>query len=88
MSDFLCMGRPISATFPKPQICLWSKTDVLWSMLFGDPAQDDPRQRRPDIALARQKLEWEPQMQLREGLTWTINYFDSLLRGSASVPAT
>ena len=42
--------------------------------------QDDPRQRQPDIALARETLGWEPKTQLREGLTKTIAYFDELLR--------
>ena len=41
--------------------------------------QDDPRQRQPDIALARAKLGWEPKVQLREGLSRTIDYFDRLL---------
>lgn len=42
---------------------------------------DDPQQRRPDITLARQMLHgWEPTIQLREGLTRTIAYFDDLLR--------
>jgi UDP-glucuronate decarboxylase len=36
---------------------------------------DDPRQRQPDIALARDKLDWEPQVALREGLERTIAYF-------------
>jgi UDP-glucuronate decarboxylase len=46
--------------------------------------QDDPRQRRPDIALAREGLGWEPTVALREGLLGTIAYFDRLL-ASASV---
>jgi UDP-glucuronate decarboxylase len=37
--------------------------------------QDDPKQRRPDITLARKHLEWEPKVQLAEGLTSTIAYF-------------
>lgn len=37
--------------------------------------QDDPRQRRPDISLARDKLKWEPKVQLRDGLAKTIAYF-------------
>ena len=41
--------------------------------------QDDPRQRQPDIALARAKLGWEPVVQLREGLAKTIAYFDALI---------
>jgi UDP-glucuronate decarboxylase len=36
---------------------------------------DDPRQRRPDISLARQKLGWEPKVQLAEGLEQTIAHF-------------
>ena len=42
--------------------------------------QDDPRQRRPDISLAHEVLDWSPQVQLREGLVRTISYFDDLLR--------
>jgi len=40
---------------------------------------DDPRQRKPDIAKAREILGWEPKTQLREGLVKTIAYFDRLL---------
>ena len=36
---------------------------------------DDPRQRQPDIALAREKLGWEPKVELDEGLQATIAYF-------------
>jgi UDP-glucuronate decarboxylase len=46
--------------------------------------QDDPRQRQPDISLAREKLDWEPKTQLREGLTKTVEYFDRLLKRSAA----
>jgi UDP-glucuronate decarboxylase len=41
---------------------------------------DDPLQRRPDISLASEKLQWEPTVQLREGLSKTIAYFDELLK--------
>ncbi|WP_448257931.1 UDP-glucuronic acid decarboxylase family protein [Microbacterium aurum] len=37
--------------------------------------QDDPKQRQPDITLARKELGWEPTVQLREGLTRTVDYF-------------
>jgi UDP-glucuronate decarboxylase len=46
---------------------------------------DDPRQRQPDISMARTVLGWEPQVDLREGLAKTIRYFDELL-GSRAVP--
>ena len=42
--------------------------------------QDDPRQRQPDITQARQVLDWEPTIQLEEGLLKTIKYFSDLLK--------
>jgi UDP-glucuronate decarboxylase len=41
---------------------------------------DDPRQRQPDITLARKELGWEPKVELREGLQKTIAYFEALLK--------
>jgi UDP-glucuronate decarboxylase len=42
---------------------------------------DDPMQRQPDISLAKEKLNnWEPKIQLDEGLIKTIQYFDDLIR--------
>jgi len=43
---------------------------------------DDPTQRRPDITLAKEKLGWEPKIELEEGLKNTISYFENLLKGS------
>jgi len=46
------------------------------SRIIHEPLpQDDPRQRKPDIALAKEKLGWEPQIRLDEGLVKTIGYF-------------
>lgn len=42
---------------------------------------DDPRQRQPDISLARQELGWEPKTALREGLVRTIDYFKGTVSG-------
>jgi UDP-glucuronate decarboxylase len=39
---------------------------------------DDPERRRPDISLARERLGWEPQVPLREGLARTIAWFRSI----------
>jgi UDP-glucuronate decarboxylase len=40
---------------------------------------DDPKQRRPEISLARTQLDWDPMIPLRKGLERTIDYFDHLL---------
>jgi len=45
--------------------------------------QDDPKQRCPDISLAKQTLGWEPKVALRDGLAKTISYFEDLLSGGA-----
>jgi UDP-glucuronate decarboxylase len=42
--------------------------------------ENDPTRRKPDISLAKEKLGWEPSIQLREGLRHTIAYFDDTLK--------
>ncbi|WP_407185004.1 UDP-glucuronic acid decarboxylase family protein [Bradyrhizobium centrosematis] len=45
--------------------------------------QDDPKQRKPNITKAKEILDWEPRVQLRDGIRKTIEYFDDLLKKSA-----
>jgi UDP-glucuronate decarboxylase len=45
--------------------------------------QDDPTQRCPDVSLAKEKLDWKPEIALEEGLKKTIAYFDCLLQATA-----
>ena len=50
------------------------------SKLINEPLpEDDPRQRQPNISLAKEKLGWEPVIKLDEGLNKTIEYFKSVL---------
>lgn len=49
-------------------------------LIFKPLPSDDPTQRRPDISLAREKLAWEPRIQLEEGLRKTIAYFEEQLK--------
>jgi UDP-glucuronate decarboxylase len=53
-----------------------SKSEIVFLSL----PQDDPVRRCPDIALAKEKLGWEPTIPLREGLVPTIAYFRELLK--------
>jgi UDP-glucuronate decarboxylase len=48
-------------------------------LVFRPLPQDDPRQRKPDITLARRELGWEPKMDLETGIGRTIEYFRGLL---------
>ena len=47
-------------------------------IVFKKLPEDDPLQRKPDIELAKTKLQWQPKMQLEEGLKQTIDYFKNL----------
>lgn len=47
---------------------------------FKPLPQDDPRQRRPDIGLARKRLKWKPKVNLDDGLKETIRYFKQVLK--------
>jgi UDP-glucuronate decarboxylase len=48
-------------------------------LVYKPLPQDDPRQRKPDITLARTKLDWTPKVPLEDGLAKTIAYFKKLL---------
>ncbi|MFN3912494.1 UDP-glucuronic acid decarboxylase family protein [Hyphomonas sp.] len=50
-------------------------------LVFMPLPQDDPKQRKPNIEKAQEILGWEPTIQLRDGLTKTIAYFDGMLSG-------
>jgi UDP-glucuronate decarboxylase len=53
-----------------------SKSKIVFSPL----PSDDPKQRKPDISLAREILGWTPSIELREGLEKSIPYFASKLK--------
>jgi UDP-glucuronate decarboxylase len=48
-------------------------------IVFKPLPQDDPKQRQPDITLAKSRLNWEPKVPLQEGLIKTIGYFKAFL---------
>lgn len=48
-------------------------------IIFKDLPGDDPRQRQPDITLAKNLLEWQPTVSLDQGLKYTVEYFEKLL---------
>ena len=54
-----------------------SKSEII----YKDLPKDDPKQRQPDITLAREKLDWKPEVNLATGLERTIAYFNDLITG-------
>lgn len=56
-------------------------TDSRSKIIFKPLPQDDPVQRRPDICLARETLDWQPKIPLEEGLEKTIAYFRKVIAG-------
>lgn len=49
------------------------------NIIYKELPEDDPTQRRPDISLAKNILNWQPEIQLKEGLENTIKYFRKIL---------
>lgn len=73
------MGNPVEFTIKELAESILEIVDGPSSLVFKPLPQDDPRQRRPDISLAREKLSWEPKISLAQGLDKSIAYFRTLL---------
>jgi len=54
-------------------------TDSKSKIIYKPLPEDDPKQRQPNINLAKKELNWEPKIQLEEGLKKTISYFEKIL---------
>ncbi len=74
------LGTPEEFTILELARTLIGMTGSASRIDFRQLPQDDPVQRRPEIALARAKLGWEPRVPLAEGLKKTIDYFQNVLR--------
>ena len=73
------LGNPVEFTIRELAEKVIAKTGSRSELVFRDLPQDDPRQRKPDIGLARRTLDWDPAVRLDEGLTRTIAYFSERL---------
>jgi len=74
------LGNPYEFTMLELAQAVIELTHSKSKIIYLPLPQDDPKQRQPDISLAKEKLDgWEPKIQLREGLSTTINYFEELL---------
>jgi UDP-glucuronate decarboxylase len=69
------IGNPKEFTMLELAQAVVAQTGSKSRIVHRELPQDDPRQRQPDIALARQRLGWEPAVPLEQGLERTIEYF-------------
>ena len=73
------IGNPHEFTIRELAERIIEMTGAKSKIRFEPLPSDDPRQRQPDISMAKSILKWEPKTQLREGLTKTIAYFENIL---------
>ena len=72
------IGNPNEFTILQLAETIQSLTDSKSEIIMNPLPSDDPKQRRPDISLAKQALNWNPSIELNEGLIKTIEYFSAL----------
>lgn len=77
------LGNPSEFTMIELAEAVRDLTGSSSELVHAPLPQDDPKQRQPDITLAREQLGWEPKVALREGLKPTIAYFEGLLSSSS-----
>jgi UDP-glucuronate decarboxylase len=78
------IGNPHEFTIRELAELISEMTGTKSKIRFEPLPSDDPRQRQPDISMAKSILKWEPKTPLREGLTKTIAYFENILRAEGS----
>ncbi len=73
------IGNPAEFTIKELALMIKELANSSSEIVFLPLPQDDPVRRKPDITLARERLGWEPKIQIREGLPRTIDYFRNML---------
>ncbi|MEG0253325.1 MAG: GDP-mannose 4,6-dehydratase, partial [Muribaculaceae bacterium] len=73
------IGNPNEYTINELASLIIKMTNSSSKIIYSALPSDDPKQRNPDISLAKDKLNWEPKIQLNEGLSNVINYFKTII---------
>lgn len=73
------MGNPIEFTMRELAEAVLRLTGSKSKLTFKVLPSDDPKQRKPDITLAKSTFDWEPKIHLEEGLVKTIDYFKKIM---------
>ncbi len=73
------IGNPVEFTIKELAQMVIELTNTKSELIFEPLPGDDPTQRCPDISMAKKVLDWEPKVQLEEGLRKTIPYFEKFI---------
>ena len=73
------LGNPVEFTIKELAEKVIDMTNSKSKICYLPLPQDDPKQRQPDITVAKKELKWEPNIKLEDGLRETIEYFDALI---------
>jgi UDP-glucuronate decarboxylase len=73
------LGNPHEFTILQLAQLVVELTGSKSKIIFKPLPSDDPKRRKPCIDLAKEKLDWEPKIQLREGLIHAIDYFKNII---------
>ena len=73
------IGNPTEFTIKELALLIKDLINPRLGIIYKDLPQDDPKQRKPSIKLAKEKLNWEPEIQLQDGLIKTIDWFKNNL---------
>ncbi len=73
------IGNPTEFTIKELAEKVLELTEATSQIVYQDLPQDDPLQRKPDISKAQDMLDWQPKVQLEEGLKHTIKYFKKII---------
>jgi UDP-glucuronate decarboxylase len=73
------LGNPREFTILELSRKIIELTGSTSEIVFKELPQDDPKQRKPDISMAKKELDWTPRIELEYGLKKTIAYFEQLL---------
>lgn len=73
------IGNPVEFTMIELAELVLRLTGSKSKLIYKDLPQDDPKQRKPDIGLAQSTLNWNPKVQLEDGLKETISYFRKII---------
>jgi UDP-glucuronate decarboxylase len=72
------LGNPVEFSIVELAEKILSLVKSKSKLIYKPLPSDDPKQRQPDISLARKKLDWEPNVDLEIGLRKTIDYFSQI----------